>query len=298
MGDGVLAYFGYPRADEHDAESAVRAGLSLVEAVAGLETAAGEPVQVRIRIATALLVVGDLIGQGAAQEQAVVGETPNLGARFQALAAPGAVVIAPSTQRLTGGLFEYEERRARGCVHRSWSRACCGRARPRTASRHCAQSARRSSAVTRSWRCCTAAGSTPKEAMALSCWSPASQASASRVSPRPSSSDLRLYCSPDHRESALYPSITRLERAAGFRREDAAEHRLDKLEALLAQATANPDEAAPLLAALLWLPTGERCPPLSLTPQGQEEKTLRGLVAQVEGLAARTPVLMLFEDAQ
>ena len=109
MGDGVLAYFGYPRADEHDAERAVRAGLALVELVAGLDTVAAVPLQVRVGIATGLVVVGDLIGQGAAQEQAVVGETPNLAARMQALAEPGTVMIAPSTRRLTGGLFDYED---------------------------------------------------------------------------------------------------------------------------------------------------------------------------------------------
>ena len=109
MGDGVLAYFGYPRAGEHDAERAVRAGLALVEAVAGLDTATGAPLQVRVGIGTGLVVVGDLIGQGAAQEQAVVGETPNLAARLQALAEPGTVVIAASTRRLTGGLFDYED---------------------------------------------------------------------------------------------------------------------------------------------------------------------------------------------
>ena len=90
----------------------MRAGLALVEAVAGLDTAAGEPLQVRVGIATGLVVVGDLIGEGAAQEQAVVGETPNLAARLQALAAPGTVVIAPSTKRLTGGLFDYEDQGA------------------------------------------------------------------------------------------------------------------------------------------------------------------------------------------
>ena len=109
---------------------------------------------------------------------------------------------------------------------------------------------------------------------------------------------LRLFCSPHHQDSALYPTITQLERAAGFRREDTAEQRLDKLEAVLAQATNDLGEAAPLLAALLSLPAGERYPPLNLTPQKQKEKTLRALVAQVEGLAARQPVLMLFEDAQ
>ena len=141
MGDGVLAYFGYPRADEHDAERAVRAGLELVEAVAGLDTVAAAPLQVRVGIATGLVVVGDLIGQGAAQEQAVVGETPNLAARLQALAEPGTVVIAPSTRRLTGGLFDYEDLgrgRAQGlgrAGHRP--RGCCARAPPRAASRRC-----------------------------------------------------------------------------------------------------------------------------------------------------------------
>jgi class 3 adenylate cyclase len=106
MGDGVLDYFGYPQAHEHDAESAVRAGLNLTVAVPKLVTNAGSPLQVRVGIATGLVVVGDLIGSGAAQEQAVVGETPNLAARLQALAEPGAVVIASSTRRLTGGLFE------------------------------------------------------------------------------------------------------------------------------------------------------------------------------------------------
>ncbi len=109
MGDGVLAYFGYPRAGEHDAERAVRAGLELVGAVTGLDTVAAAPLQVRVGIATGLVVVGDLIGEGMSQEQAVVGETPNLAARLQALAAPGTVVIAPSTRRLTGGLFEYAD---------------------------------------------------------------------------------------------------------------------------------------------------------------------------------------------
>src|SRR6516165_86894 len=109
MGDGVLAYFGYPRADEHDAERAVRAGLALVEAVGRLDTAARAPLQARVGIATGLVVVGDLIGEGEARERSVVGETPNLAARLQAVAEPGTVVIAPSTRRLTGGLFDYED---------------------------------------------------------------------------------------------------------------------------------------------------------------------------------------------
>src|SRR5947207_5555982 len=107
MGDGVLVYFGYPAAHEDDAERAVRAGLAVVDAVGHL-VVPEEALRVRIGIATGLVVVGDLIGVGAAQEQAVVGETPNLAARLQALAKPNAVVIAQATHRLTGGLFQYE----------------------------------------------------------------------------------------------------------------------------------------------------------------------------------------------
>jgi class 3 adenylate cyclase len=106
MGDGVLVYFGYPRAHEDDAERAVRAGLAVVEALRGI--GAADPLEVRIGIATGLVVVGDLVGEGASQEQAVVGETPNLAARLQALAEPGSVLIAPSTRRLLGNLFRLQ----------------------------------------------------------------------------------------------------------------------------------------------------------------------------------------------
>ena len=107
---------------------------------------------------------------------------------------------------------------------------------------------------------------------------------------------LRYFCSPHHQDSALYPSIAQLERAAGFRREDTAEQRLAKLEAVLAQGTNDLSEAVPLLADLLSIPTGDRYPPLNLTPQKRKEKTLHAQLAQLEGLAARQPVLMVWED--
>ena len=107
MGDGVLVYFGYPQAHEDDAERAVRAGLELVAAVSGLKT--DVPLQTRVGIATGLVVVGDLIGSGASQEQAIVGETPNLAARLQGIAEPNMVVIAESTRKLLGNLFELED---------------------------------------------------------------------------------------------------------------------------------------------------------------------------------------------
>jgi class 3 adenylate cyclase len=107
MGDGVLAYFGYPQAHEDDAERAVRAGPGLMEAVPTLRPRHDAALQVRIGVATGLVVVGDLIGEGAAQEQGFVGETPNVAARLQALAEPGQMVISGSTRRLTAGMFEY-----------------------------------------------------------------------------------------------------------------------------------------------------------------------------------------------
>ena len=107
MGDGVLVYFGYPQAHEDDAERAVRAGLELVAAVGALKTTG--PLQTRVGIATGLVVVGDLIGSGASQERGIVGETPNLAARLQGIAEPNSVVIAESTRKLVGDLFELRD---------------------------------------------------------------------------------------------------------------------------------------------------------------------------------------------
>jgi class 3 adenylate cyclase/tetratricopeptide (TPR) repeat protein len=309
LGDGVLAYFGYPRADEHATELSVRAGLQLIEAVGRLETAANLPLQARVGIATGLVVVGDLIGEGAAQEEAVVGETPNLAARLQALAEPGSVVIGPETRRLTGGLFEY------GDLGEIEIKGFAGTVR---AARVLRTSAAESRFEARHGRDLTPlVGRNEELALLQRRWQQArggdgcvvlvsgepgigksriAQTVLERLATEPHTR-LRLFCSPHHQDYALYPTITQLEQAAGFRRDDTLEQRLDRLAAVLAQATSDLAEAVPLLAALLSLPAGERYPPLTRTPQKQKEKTLLALVAQVEGLAARQPVLMLFEDA-
>ncbi len=307
MGDGVLAYFGYPQAREHDAERAVRAGLALVEAVPKLSTAAGVPLQVRVGIATGLVVVGDLIGAGAAQEQAVVGETPNLAARLQTLAEPGAVVISASTRRLTGGLFDYRDLGAvalKGFAEKvpAWQALGASAAESRFEALRASTTplvgrGEEIDLLLRRWEqakggegCVVLVSGEPGIGK-----SRIAQTLLERLSGEPHTR-LRYFCSPHHQDTALYPSITQLERAAGFRRDDTDEQRLAKLEAVLALATNDLGEAVPLLADLLSIPTGGRYPALNLTPQKRKEKTLRAQLAQVEGLAARQPVLMLHED--
>jgi class 3 adenylate cyclase/tetratricopeptide (TPR) repeat protein len=307
MGDGVLTYFGYPRAAEHDAEQAVRAGLALVEAVPKLETNAGTRLQVRVGIGTGLVVVGDLLGEGAAKEQAVVGETPNLAARLQAAAAPGTVVIGPATRRLLGSLFDYNDL---GAIEvKGFDKSVNAYQVVRQSTTDSRFEALRASTtplvgrdeeielLLRRWA--QAKGGDGQ--VVLICGEPGigksriTQTLVERVAGEPHTR-LRYFCSPHHQDSALYPSITQLERAASFRREDTDAERLEKLEAVLAQGTNDLSEAVPLLADLLSIPIGDRYPPLNLTPQKRKERTLQVQLAQIEGLAARQPVVVAFED--
>jgi class 3 adenylate cyclase/predicted ATPase len=307
MGDGVLVYFGYPQAHEDDAERAVRAGLELVAAVGSLKTRV--TLQTRVGIATGLVVVGDLIGSGASQEQAIVGETPNLAARLQAIAQPNGVVIAESTRKLVGNLFELDDLGSQDLKGFAGSARAWATLRPAFAESRF--EALHASGLTE------LVGREEELEILLRRWSKAKagegqvvllagepgvgksrvcQAIFGRLSSEPHMR-LRYFCSPHHQNSAFYPIIIQLERAAGIRREDSVEQRLDKLEAVLAQAIREPRDAAPLLAALLSIPTCERYPSLNLSPQKQKEKTLKVLLAQVEGLATRQPVMMLVEDA-
>ena len=307
LGDGVLAYFGYPQAHEEDAEQAVRAGLALIEAVAKLDTGQVTSLQVRVGIATGIVVVGDLLGEGAAQEQTVIGETPNLAARLQGLAEPNTVVIADNTRRLLGGLFDYRDFGALPVagidypvhVWRVVGESLAGSRFEalRAASTPLIGREEEIALLKRRWeRAKTGDGS-----VVLIVGEPGigksriAQTLLEQLGEEPHTR-LRYFCSPHHQHSALYPSITQLEQAAGFRREDTAETRLDKLVTVLALASKELSEAVPLLADLLSIPTGDRYPPLNFTPQKRKEKTLHVQVAQAEGLAARQPLLMLWED--
>jgi class 3 adenylate cyclase/predicted ATPase len=306
LGDGVLAYFGYPQAHEEDAEQAVRAGLALIEAVAKLD-GLSTSLRVRVGIATGLVVVGDLLGEGAAQEQTVIGETPNLAARLQGLAEPNTVVIAESTRRLLGGLFDYRDLGAlpvKGIdnpvhVWRVLSASTVGSRFEalRAVSTPLIGREEEIALLTRRWEQAKAGDGS----VVLIVGEPGigksriAQTLLEQLGKEPHTR-LRYFCSPHHQHSALYPSITQLEQAAGFRREDTAEARLDKLVAVLTLANNELSEAVPLLADLLSIPTGDRYPPLNFTPKKRKEKTLHVQVAQVEGLVARQPVVMLWED--
>ncbi|HEX6115355.1 MAG TPA: AAA family ATPase [Geminicoccaceae bacterium] len=309
MGDGVLAYFGYPRAHEDDAERAVRAALGILDRVGELTASDGTRLHVRIGIATGLVVVGDLIGSGAAQEEAVVGDTPNLAARLQGLAQPDTIVIAASTRRLVGGLFEYADLG----THRLH-----GFDRPAHAWRVTGASAALSRfEATRETALVPLVGRERELAVLMSRWQTAKQGRGqvvlltgeagigkSRIATNlhehlASEPHIRLryHCSPYYVNTALYPFIDQLERAAGLQRGDPPELKLDKLEALLKTSEDDVAAAAPILAALLSIPTEPRYPSPNLTAQRQKEKTLDILTRQLVGLAAKQPILMTFEDA-
>ena len=305
MGDGVLIYFGYPQAHEDDAERAVRAGLELVAAVGDLKTHA--TLQTRVGIATGLVVVGDLIGSGASQEQAIVGETPNLAARLQGTAEPNSVVIAESTRKLLGNLFELEDLGAKDLKGisepvRAWAALRAGSAEGRFEAFH-------ASGLTE------LVGREEELDLLLRRWSKAkigegqvvllsgepgigksrlTAALLQRLADEPHTR-LRYFCSPQHTDSTLYPIISQMERAAGFAHSDTAQTKLDKLDAVLAQSYTPPQDRA-LFAELLSLPNDGRYPKIDLAPQQRRQRTLEALTAQIVALAEQRPVLMILED--
>jgi predicted ATPase/class 3 adenylate cyclase len=309
LGDGVLAYFGFPQAHEDEAERAVRTGLAIIGTVARQRGPDGEPLVARVGIATGLVVVGELIGEGPAQERAVVGETPNLAARLQALAEPGAVVVAERTRQLVGELFTYADlgsRTLKGFATpvRAWRVTGLGAAKGRFEAlrgRHLTPLVGREQELNLlldRWR---RAANGEGQVVLLSGEagigkSRLVRALRDRLASAPRTV-LRYQCSPHHTSSALWPVIEQLESAVGISREEPPAANLDRLEALIAQGTADTAATIPLLAHLLGLPAESRYPAQELSPRQRKARTFDALLAQLAGLAARGSVLVVLEDA-
>jgi class 3 adenylate cyclase len=306
MGDGVLIYFGYPEAHEDDAERAVRAGLELVAAVGGLKTHA--PLRTRVGIATGLVVVGDLIGSGASQEQAIVGETPNLAARLQGVAEPNGVVFAESTRKLLGNLFELvdlgpKELKGIAALGRAWEALRPASVESRFEAMHATgltELVGRDEELELLLRRCSKAKTGEGQVVLLSGEpgigkSRLTAALLERIAAEPHTR-LRYFCSPQHTDSALYPIISQMERAAGFTHADTGQVKLGKLDAVLALASTSKEDAA-LFAEMLSLANDGRYPALALDPQQRRQRTLEALGSQMEALSRSQPLLMIFEDA-
>jgi class 3 adenylate cyclase/predicted ATPase len=313
IGDGLLVYFGYPQAHEDDAQRAVRAGLEILKNVPKLSGQVGESLNTELSahlgIHTGLVVAGEMGAGGTREEMAIVGETPNIAARLEGLAVPDSMLISESTHSLTEGLFICE---AQG------PQSLKGISEPVAVYRVTGISDARSrfeAAVSRGLM--PLVGREQEMALLLDRWEQAKEGEGqvvllsgeagigkSRITEmlrdRVAAEHhfrLRYQCSPHHTNSALHPIIDQLERAAGFARDDPSDVRLDKLESLVVQSSRHPAEAVPLLAAVISIPTGDRFRPLELSPEIQKERTLATLIDQMEGLAEKRPVLIIFEDA-
>ena len=311
MGDGVLAYFGYPVAHEGETERAARAALAIVAAVAALPQPAlprALQLAVRVGLASGLVVVGDLLGAEGLREPAIVGETPNLAARLQALAEPGQIILSAQTAELVGSVFELTAlgpQRAPGWAEpvAAWRLGA-----ERLLSKLESSSGEQLGAMV---------GRDHELAMLLERWHTATTGDAqlvvltgdagigkSRITralqdalQNVPHARIKLQCSPYHSDTALHPSIQHLRLSAGIRSEDPVDTQLDRLEASLAWADAKGLQDAPVLAAMLGIPAEHRYGPLGLQPHELRQKTFEALINQSRLLAGKRPLLVVFEDA-
>jgi len=309
LGDGVRVYFGYPVAQEHDAEQAVRAGLAILEAIGALKGSSGVALRARASLATGLVVVGEQGGTGDSRQRLAIGEAPNVAAQLQVLAAPGEVVISASTQRLVGGLFNCralhaEELKRLPRPAEAWQvlgeAAGVNRFEARRAGKLSPFVDRQEEMdlLLRRWD----QVKTGEGRVVLLSGEPGigksriTETLLAKLEGDPLA-HFRYFCSPHHTQSPLYPSITQLERAAAFEPGNSAAAKLDKLEALLRPTAKNATRELALVAELLGIPTDGRYPVLEVSPQQKREMTLTALLDQLDGVAARGQVLMVYEDA-
>jgi class 3 adenylate cyclase/predicted ATPase len=309
MGDGVLAYFGYPQAQEDAAERSVRAGLALIDSVSQLPGPDGQLLSARVGIATGVVVIGDIIGSGAAREHSIVGETPNLAARLQTLAEPNSVLVSQGTHHLLGRQFDYES---------LGERALKGFSNPIKVWRVLREAAIASRfAASHASRTAPFIGRTQEMALLLERWQLAKEGKGQGIflSAEPGMGKSRMVdalceritedsyyhvicqCSPYHTNSALHPIIRQLEQAAGFTLENSAAIKLEKLEAVLSATNNLNDSTRRLFADLLSVPLGDHHPPLDLTPSQRKAATIAAIVHQLTQLAVQKPVLFVLEDA-
>ena len=308
MGDGLLVYFGYPQAHEDDAENAVHAGLDLVAKVTQLLLPSGEPLAVRVGISTGVVIVGETIAEGSTQEQSVIGETPNLAARLQALASPNSIIVADATRRLLGGGFVCEQFGAYELK---------GFSQPVSAFKVTGEravesrfEARRATKLTqfvgrqRELRQLSHLWATAKEGkgqIALLCGEAGIGKSRTiialfdEIAGEPHVT-IRWQCSSHHTHSPFFPAIRHIEHAARFERDDRPEVKLEKLELALSRAGQTVLADAPLYAELLSIPSTGRYPALDLTPQRKKDLTISALIRQLLSFATSQPVLFVLED--
>jgi len=311
LGDGLLVYFGYPRAHEDDAQRAVHTGLGIVEAMgqlnASLEREKSLRLAVRVGMHTGLVVVGEMGDQGR-QEQLALGEVPNVAARLQGLAAANSIVISATTDRLVQGFFACQDLGAHTLK---------GLSQPMRVYRVLQESDSQSRfEVAATHGLTPLVGREQEVGLLLERWAQVKDGLGQVVllNGEPGIGKSRLVqvvkerlasephlrwecrCSPYHQHSAFYPVIDLMQRALRWRREDSSEAKLDKLERALAPYTVSLPDAVPLLAALLSVPVGDRYPPLTLTSERQKQKTLEAVVAVLLALAETQPVLFIVED--
>jgi len=309
LGDGVLAYFGWPQAYEDQSERAVRAGLEVVGSVARLQLEGGEKLQARVGIATGRVVVGDLLREGNRNTEAVTGQTPNLAARLQNIARPGELVVAELTHRMLGGGFDVTDLgrldlKGFGAPVQAYQVNGERASESRFEAAH-------EPGVTQLF------GRDEELARLRSCWEQAFAGQGQVVFVRgepgigksrllqalrddvagQSPIRLRYQCSPYFSNSALYPVVRQLEHAAGFLADDSGEAKLDKLEAMLVGDSGHGVERLKLFASLMQLPYRQRYGELELSPLQRKEQIFEALIDELLALGRRRPVLSLFEDA-